>query len=126
MPIYEFKCRVCDVQGGVLRAWGDTQPPQCECGGSMKRVFSPPAVKVYQPHVQTIGDQTVEVQSDRHHRDLLKYQSEAQSARTGIPHNFVPVHPADAKDVYGITEEGLDTTYRREVAEGKKDVKLWL
>lgn len=126
MPIYEFRCRICDTDYQSMRAFGDTHCPICPCGGSTKRVFSPPAVKVYQPHVQVIGDKTVEVQSDRHHRDLLKAQSEQQEARTGIPASYVPVHPADQKAVFGITEEGMDATYRKEVADGRRDTKLWL
>lgn len=122
MPIYEFKCRVCNTVYQSMRALGDTRPPTCPCGSSTKRVFSPPAINVY----QAFETQGVEITSDRQHRDHLKAQSEAQESRTGIPSNYVPVHPADAKEVYGITEEGLDTTYRREVAEGKRETQLWL
>ncbi len=123
MPVYEFKCPACLTDYQTFRPLGQNQPPVCPCGMTTKRVFSPPAVNVYQPHTTSDG---VEVTSDRQHRDHLKRLSEAQTTRTGIESHYVPVHPADQREVYGITDEGLDSTYRREVAQGKKDVKLWL
>jgi putative FmdB family regulatory protein len=121
MPVYEFKCRVCETP---YQSWRDTHPPMCPCGSMTKRVFSTFAVDVYQPHLAHDGSH--EITSARQHALELRHAGEAQEERTGIPASFVPVHPADQKEVYGITDEGLDSTYRQEVAQGKRDVKLWL
>lgn len=126
MPIYEFKCKTCGQIGQAFRTAGDTQPPDCPfCGGLMKRKFS--SFGMPAPFQDGVNPQLgTYVRSNRDHADQLKRASEQAWERTGIPCNYQPVHPADAKEVYGVTDEGLDATYRRQVAEGSRETQLWL
>lgn len=50
------------------------------------------------------------VSSMREFKDHLKRGSEAQSLRTGVDHNYVPVDPGEGR---GVTESGLDETRKR-------------
>jgi len=41
MPIYEYRCRVCDNRFELLRSFSDTSPVTCpKCGGEVKRLIS--------------------------------------------------------------------------------------
>ncbi len=41
MPIYEYRCRVCDTRFELLRSFSDTSPVTCpKCGGEVKRLIS--------------------------------------------------------------------------------------
>ncbi len=45
MPAYDFRCKTCRHTFEVVRAPGDTAPPECpECGGETRRVFTPVGV----------------------------------------------------------------------------------
>lgn len=89
----------------------------------MKRVFGFSLVKPMQEHYNpTVGRV---ITNKRQFADGLKVASERETLRTGIEHKYVEVDPTDSKAL-GVTEEGLDTTARRLVAEGKKDVKTYL
>lgn len=120
--IYEYKCRQCGYRVDLTTLTGPYSCPNCE-GGVVKRVFSfnvqPSMAEHYNPSVGTV------VSSKRQHFDLLKRQSEAATIRTGIPHNYVPVDPADSRAVFGVTDEGLDATRAREVEDGKRDVQRY-
>lgn len=125
MPQYEFKCPECQHRYTVEDKDGPWYCLNHKYGPSprLKRVFGFSLVKPMQEHYNpTTG--TV-VSNSRQFRDGLKVASDRETARTGIEHNYVEVDPTDAKAL-GVTEEGLDTTARRLVAEGKKDVKTYL
>lgn len=93
---------------------GDETKPFCFCHGgtTMNKIVSSFAIAKSMPDHYNPSTGT-HISSHRQHRDELKRQSEARTFQTGIEHNFVPVDPADAKAVYGITEEGLDATRKR-------------
>lgn len=131
MPIYEYRCPDCHT----IRAYSLTISeyeasdllPICFDHGAvhftMKRVFSFSKTPPFEEHFNlTTGEVT---SSARSHADNLKRMSEEASLRTGMPHNFVPVHPSEAREAYGVTEEGLDSTYRKEVESGQREVKQW-
>ncbi len=41
MPIYEYRCRVCDNRFELLRSFSDTTPVTCpKCGGEVKKLIS--------------------------------------------------------------------------------------
>ncbi len=41
MPIYEYRCRVCDHRFELLRSFSDTTPVTCpKCGGEVKKLIS--------------------------------------------------------------------------------------
>lgn len=155
MPVYEYQCPRCGNHLAISmtiqeyeRATAElsleeeyrqldeglpprtTLPPLCFHGGTgvgntvMRRIFSFSKPPAFEEHFNlTTGTVT---SSARAHANELKRMSEEASARTGMPHNFVPVHPSEAREAYGITDEGLDSTYRKEVETGQREVKQWL
>lgn len=40
MPIYEYQCQSCSEVIEVIQPMGSEAPGDCECGGSLERVFS--------------------------------------------------------------------------------------
>lgn len=132
MPVYEYRCPGCgDTRSFTLSieqydqsqlmpiCFNDPADPH-----PMKRIFSFSKPPAFEEHFNlTTGTVT---SSPRAHANELKRMSEEASARTGMPHNFVPVHPSEAREAYGITDEGLDSTYRKEVETGQREVKQWL
>ncbi len=55
MPVYEFKCLICNIQYEEKREMGDTTlAPMC-CGMRMERVWSAPAVKFNAPGFYSTG-----------------------------------------------------------------------
>ena len=46
MPLYDYKCRVCDRIQEVKKQFGDTSPEKCgRCENEMTRQFSVPAIQ---------------------------------------------------------------------------------
>ncbi len=46
MPLYEYKCRLCDKTFEVLQRFSDAPLTSHEgCGGSVERLLSPPALQ---------------------------------------------------------------------------------
>jgi putative FmdB family regulatory protein len=46
MPLYEYECNECGRRTEVLQGYNDPPPAAClECGGSMRRLPSAPAVQ---------------------------------------------------------------------------------
>lgn len=46
MPLYEYECNECGRRTEVLQGYNDPPPEACtECGGSMRRLLSAPAVQ---------------------------------------------------------------------------------
>jgi hypothetical protein len=147
MPQYEFKCRVCwltitqqtrelpvgnhyHVRFPAPTGMPPARPvhpyaaiPEYAEPCDFKRVFGFSVIQPMQEHYNPTTGSVVS--NSRQFRDGLKIASERETARTGIEHNYVEVDPTDAKAL-GVTEEGLDSTARRLVAEGKKDVKTYL
>lgn len=65
------------------------------------------------------------ISSEQDLSEQLKRASEAASQRLGIEHRFTPIDMRDRAQT-GQTDEGLDATMARQVAEGKREVKQWL
>jgi hypothetical protein len=61
------------------------------------------------------------VNNPREFADDLKRKSEAATLSTGLEHNFVPVDPADQREVFGITDEGLDDQVKRHTELGWRE-----
>lgn len=113
MAVYEWRCPECRQAYATRRPLGDTTPPTCPpCQTPVKRRYSPFAIQIpMQEHYNhSVG---AYITNERQFKDQLKIQSEAATLRTGLEHNFVPHDPRDAKDSLGVTDEGLEATYRR-------------
>lgn len=113
MPVYEWRCGECGTAYQSQRALGDLAPPTCPtCNIPVRRRYSRIAVKQSMPEHFNSSTGAV-VRNERQFRDQLKVQSEQATLRTGLEHNFVPHDPRDSKQELGVTEEGLEATYRR-------------
>ena len=55
----------------------------------------------------------------------LRRKSEEMTERTGTPHNYVAVDLGD-KTGLNVTDEGMDSTLRRQTETGQREVKKWL
>lgn len=119
MPRYEFKCKIC---GCVVTQPTRELPLELLTGGcNFVRVwgfqYTPAMTEHYNPTTGSV------VRTKSQFKDGLKQASERETARTGIPHNYVEVDPTDHKAL-GVTDEGLDATARRIMAEGKPTPKF--
>lgn len=119
MPTYEYVCKhdgwrldvELTVSGYDDSPYRNRDSPerQCkECGEPTARLFSFSERNDLPPHFNQSAGQYVTGQKSLD--DSFKRQSELQTARTGIDHNYVAVDPRD-KDRLGITDEGLGATY---------------
>lgn len=127
--IYEYRCKPCRVT--VTSSYrGDVHRDPCpRCGGVLKRVWSVSIKKSFQEHFNTTTQRFT--RSPGEHRSHLSRLSEHQTVRTGIEHNYVPVDPADAKAVFGITDEAHEQVQEQrmkaDIAEGKAELSAkWL
>lgn len=113
MPVYEWRCPNCQTPYQSQRALGDLTPPTCPtCQTPVRRRYSSIAFKLPMPehYNASVG---AYVSNETQFKDHLKVQSEQATLRTGLEHNFVPHDPRESKQELGITEEGLEATYRR-------------
>lgn len=111
--MYEFRCSQCFIVETMHKYYPigtiiDFPCPQC--GGRMKRIasnigFQRSMPAHYNPSVGTY------VQNEREFRDELKRASDEASARTGMPHNFVPVDLNDRQSL-GVTDDGMEQIER--------------
>lgn len=129
MPTYEYRC-VNDYHPPTVYQWSfadfDAFRHNVECpicGKPATQVISPPSFhRGIDGHFNTsLGSY---VSGRREYEDGLKRASESATLKTGITHDFRPVDLRD-KDRLGVTDEGLDSTRRVEVSEGKREVKKW-
>lgn len=125
MPVYEFRCPVDDATYEILHHGGPPPHiPICPTHDShLRRVYSFTKTIMFQDgYSDATGSY---VSSNRDMADQLKRKSDEATARTGIPHDFVPMHPSDMKAM-ASTEEGKDRAYRRATESGQREKKLWL
>lgn len=130
MPKYTFQCNDCghdeqhyftfDTDTFTLTA----PCPYNDCDGEMKRVISSPHFKRGLPdHFNNSTGSYVS--GERQLRSELSRLSDAQSLRTGVDHNY-KWHDGRDKEFFGVTDEGMDATRRREVREGKREVTRFM
>lgn len=133
MILYEFKCTKCgqtytSTNRNLRIAQDDPDRRVCIerngrgssiiCFGNLKRVFGFNLKRSMPEHFNNSVGKYVSNESKL--RDEFKRLSETATARTGIPHNYVPVDPMD-KETLGVTDEGLDATHDDMVRRGEKD-----
>lgn len=121
MPLYDFRCPACGDFELFQPITATTRVTYCpRCGHFSRKVLAPPAIKTSMPeHFNAaLGSY---VSSEAEYRDGLKEASEKASQRAGYDMNFTPVDLHD-RAALGVTDEGLDATHRRRVAQGREDV----
>ena len=125
MPTYLYRCRGCGVHGEKWQR--HTEEPLVDCpdcqSPSLRRVYSFAMAAVMHEHFDhTVG----KVISDpRQFTEELNRAAEKESERTGRKVNYVPVDLGDRESLR-VTEEGMDSTLRRNTQTGKREVKQWL
>ena len=111
MPQYQFNCPSCRQNYTVTQP---NHPQPCpSCGARVNRVYSFTTGKGMPEHYNNAVGEFVSSRTQFY--DGLKRKSEEAWARTGLDHDFQPVDPSDMRDpsAHGVTEEGLDATYRQ-------------
>lgn len=106
MPLYEFKCPRCGLKS-MTPTYGET--PECDvCKLSMRKQFSFFIEKPFVAHFNpSVGKY---VSNQQQFDDYLHAASDAESARTGIDHNYVRVEAND-RDAFHPTDEGMDSFF---------------
>lgn len=94
MPIYKFRCEKCSEEAERLLPMGDRNSPQeCECGGSLRRVFTAPSIVV----------------SVSSRERILKTMNKDKSGYT------IPTIPSDRPRLEAVLAKGLDQRSNRPV-----------
>lgn len=133
MTLYGYQCRECGQEytstfrGDVLRevddfVWSSRDCTQCG-HDEVKRRYS---IAVHRPMHEHMNKTTnTLISSSRQFRDELARKSEAEEKRTGIPCNYVPIDPDEARQVVIDSDAvGLDATNRVRVNEGKAPIRI--
>ncbi len=119
--IYEYKCRVCHTPH-TSTAYG-REGSRCfagECTGTLKRVYSFTTLRPMAEHFNaTVGKP---ISSNRQFDEALKVKSAEMTDRLGFEQRYVRIEPEQA----GATQEGMEATYREQVATGQRETKLIL
>lgn len=106
---YEYKCPVCGTHVNAQQR-NDRLYKMCAVchrEQSHVRVFSFSVAIPFKEHFNASAGQ--HVSSRVQHADILKAASEVETAKSGVEHKYVPVDPADAKAVYGISDSMLES-----------------
>lgn len=89
MPLYEFVCNCGNASSTQRGMDANTMDKSCpHCGEDMSRIFSSPAFHRFETHFSQVTGQ--EVGSMKQFKQQLKRAGEEQTARDGIPRNYVP------------------------------------
>ena len=100
MPLYPLRCQDCGLEderyAPIQQGKSSTS---CPCGSVLRRVWTPPAVHLYQPHYNySVGRY---VSSDKEFRDALKQGSEDMSRQMGMDVNYEKVDLGDTQPKSG-------------------------
>lgn len=77
------------------------------CQGTLRRKWSFSTSIPFKEHFNSSAGQ--HISSRTQHADILKRASEIETLKSGVEHKYVPVDPADAKAVYGIKDDMLES-----------------
>lgn len=131
MPLYDYLCDSCGSRfEEVFSIRSDSTTTPCTACASRgivslarKVITRFPGVThgmVRETHFNTAVGGVVH--SDAEFRSELSRRSDAESERNGFAVNFQAIDHRDAGEHLGVTQEGMDSTYAKEVADGKRDV----
>lgn len=130
MPIYDYLCDHCGHRfEEVYSIYEDSTITPCtscasrgESNFARKIITHFPGVTyglVREAHYNTAVGGVV--RSDAEFKSELSRQSDALSERNGFPVNFQPIDHREAGQHLGVTDEGLDSTYARQVQTGERE-----
>lgn len=117
--IYEYKCPACNTHLHTNRH--GIEGTACEhCTAPIKRVYSFAVQRPMAEHFNaTVGKP---IGSNRQFDEALKVKSAEMTERLGFEQRYVRIDPEQA----GATQEGMEATYREQVATGQRETKLIL
>lgn len=128
MPLYDFRCDACgqltlDCYQSLATTTATIACPHCQ--GLARKILSfPGSIHVFREHYNpTVG---AHVTSHAQFRSELQRASDRATARTGTPHNFLPIDHAEAREVLGVSDVGLQSTYDAAVKQGRREPKRYL
>lgn len=119
MKKQDYKCRACDVwwTGDWVDGDKPEEFPECPiCGGPSGKLYSFSTTRPLNINPHITGDPNVT--SMRQLKESFKRRSEEAEMQTGLKHDFQPVDLRD-REALGVTDEGLEPTYRRLHNEGR-------
>lgn len=119
MKKQDYKCKPCDVWWTADWVDGNTPElfPVCPvCEGPSCKLYSFSTTRPLNINPHLTGDPNVT--SMRQLKESFHIASLEAEERTGLKHDFQPVDLRD-KDALGVTDEGLEPTYRRLHDEGR-------
>ena len=126
MPTYTYRCPWCNNEWDRFFPFDESDTPvYCSYDGChAEKVLSIGAFHRSMPahYNMSVGKH---VSNIREFKDDLKRASETASQRTGIAHNFTPIDMRDPAQTRA-TEDGLETTRKRETDTGQREAKKWL
>lgn len=129
MPLYEYVCPSCGCISSInktIEEYSLLSNASIWCPYDNTKV-----VRKYSFSIQSsmpehynpsVGQH---VSTKRQFKDELKRQEEDHYLTTGFEAKYSEVDMSEPSAL-GVTEEGLDSTYRQLVKEGKKEVKQYL
>lgn len=126
MKLQDYRCKACDQFFVGTHVLSEQLPglecPLCFTTGSIIKKFS---VALHRPMKEHFNLATGRWESSMAGiKERFKKASEEATERTGIPHDFQPVDMRD-KEALGVTDEGLDETYRRQRETGETEGRTY-
>lgn len=116
MPVYMYRCPKCHAvfsRAQTIAAYSESQSPSCpDCHTPLARSYDPPTIaSPFREHFNTSTGTYVSNRSQ--YTSQLSRLSDEASARTGIPHKYVPIDPRETAPL-GVTSDGLESTLRQQ------------
>lgn len=126
MKLQDYRCKNCDQMFVGTHVLSEDLPelicPFCGMQGSIAKKFS---IAVHRPMAEHYNLSTGSWESSMTSiKEKFRKASDEATERTGIPHNFQPVDLRD-KEALGVTDEGLDSTYRKRREAGQTEGKTY-
>lgn len=109
MALYQYRCLTHGDFDSTLHS--SVGQPCPVCSNFARRVwtmFRTNRIQIEKVYNSALGEW---VSSEQEMKDRFKAKSDEMSARLGNTVNYSPVDP-DQKSAYGVTDEGLESTYR--------------
>lgn len=123
VPTYTYRCEPCLTNYDLIQKMADRRlcPPCPQCGGSTLLTISGVrflrSTAQSEPHFSHATGQVVTSTRD------LEEQLKAMNDEKGT--HYVLADPND-KEYFGVTDEGMDATERRQTDTGERESTLWL
>lgn len=123
MPVYSYHCKECGEDKDVfhlMREYGFFGPPTCSCEIPMQRRYDVPAIrKGFQGHYnQSVGKHVAN--AGELTSELSKLSDEQSERLGGMPVNYQPIDPHDAKSM--VERKGVESRERK-VRERQADAR---